>query len=312
MIKKFKTLITVGLLLANIAWAKTVELVVPWAPGGTTDRVAQVVLTQARPEFAKNGITLNIAYRPGASGLLGANSVAATEPGKMQILLAGNTMISTAIANPGVATYDVEKDYVMLGYIGHVPMVTVVNTASGMRSIKDWRAACQRRSLTYGTAGAGSNTHISSALMSAMLGCAGIAVPYKGAAPAVTDLLGGHIDYLSDYVSGVIQHIDAGKFTPLVVLDRNRLPELPTVPTIVELGHKEYNFYNWFALASNATADPADIVLAQRIFAQVLASPDVALQLQEIGIRGRRTVPVDFLVQERQSFQQVLKRANIK
>lgn len=312
MTKKLKTLITVGLLFANLAWAKTVELVVPWSAGGTTDRVAQVMLTHARPEFAKSGISLNIAYRPGAGGLLGANSVAATEPGKMQILLAGNTVISTAIVNPGVATYDVAKDYVMLGYIGHVPMVTVVNTVSGIRNIRDWQSACQRRALTYGTAGTGSNTHISSALMSSMLGCNSIPVPYKGAAPAVTDLLGGHIDYLSDYASGVIPHIESGKFVPLVVLDRVRLPELPAVPSIAELGHKEYNFYNWFALASNATADPTDIVLAQKIFAQVLNSPEAIAQLQEIGIRGRRTVPADFLVQERQNFQQVLKRANIK
>lgn len=311
-LQKIKILCLSLLLSSGVSWSKTVELVVPWSPGGTTDRVAQVVLTHARPEFAKNGITLNIAYRPGAGGLLGANSVAATEPGKMQILLAGNTMISTAIVNPGVATYDVEKDYVLLGYIGHVPMVTVVNSASGIRTVKDWQAACQRRSLNYGTAGTGSNTHISSALMSSMLGCSGTPVPYKGAAPAVNDLLGGHIDYLSDYASGVIQHIETGKFTPLVVLDKSRLPELPQVPTIVELGYREYNFYNWFALTSNSTADPADIALAQKIFSQILQSPEVNAQLQEVGIRGRRTVASDFLVQERRTFMQVLKRVNIK
>ena len=134
-------------LVATTVWANNIELVVPWSPGGTTDKVAQIVYTQAKPEFAKQGMTLTIVYRPGAGGLLGANTVANVPTGTLQILLAGNTMISTAIVNPGVATYDVAKDFVMLGYIGYVPMVTVVNSNSGIKNISDWKKACQVRKL---------------------------------------------------------------------------------------------------------------------------------------------------------------------
>lgn len=299
-------------LVVNTAWANVVELVVPWSPGGTTDKVAQVILVHARPEFANHGMSLNIAYRPGVGGLLGANSVAAAPTGTMQILLAGNTMISTAIINPAAATYDVAKDFTMLGYIGYVPMVTVVNSSSGIRNIADLRKVCQQRKLSYGTAGVGSNTHISSALVTAMFGCVdSVAVPYKGAAPAVNDLLGGHIDYLSDYEAGVLQHIKSGKFTAVVMLDRRRSTELPDVPSLTELGYRDYNFYNWFALTANSTADPGHLAIAERIFSKVLASAEVADQLEKVGIRGRQQVAPNFLLTERRNFLQILKNANI-
>jgi tripartite-type tricarboxylate transporter receptor subunit TctC len=309
--KNIKNLLLALSLVATCSWANVVELVVPWSAGGTTDKVAQVVLTHAKPEFAKYGMTLNIAYKPGAAGMLGANAVASTAPGNMQILLAGNTMISTPMVNPGVATYDVAKDFVLLGYIGHVPMVTVVNTNSGIRNIVDFKKACRDRKLNYGTAGVGSNTHISSALVNSMFGCNAAAIPYKGAAPAVTDLLGGHIDYLSDYEAGVLPHVVSGKFNALVILDRRRSAELPGVPSIVELGHPEYNFYNWFALTGNATADAGQLIIAQRIFDRILADADVKEQLAKAGIRGHRQVAQDFLATERKNFLQILRNANI-
>ena len=309
---KIKSIFLSLCLIASTAWANTIELVVPWAPGGTTDKVAQVILVNAKPEFAKYGITLNLVYRPGAGGLLGANSVASAPVGTMQILLAGNTMISTAIVNPEVANYDVTKDFVMLGYIGHVPMVTVVNSASGIRNVADLKRTCQHRSLSYGTAGVGSNTHISSSLVNSMFGCKAVAIPYKGAAPAVTDLLGGHIDYLSDYETGILSQVKSGKFTAIVILDRKRSPDLPNVPTIVELGHQEYNFYNWFALAGNSTASMGQTIIAQRIFAQVLSSIEVSEELNKVGIRGRQIVPDNFLASERRNFLQILSNANIK
>jgi tripartite-type tricarboxylate transporter receptor subunit TctC len=308
---KIKSVFLALYLLVSNSWANNVELVVPWAPGGTTDKVAQVIFTNAKPEFAKYGLTLNISYKPGAGSLVGTNAVASAPAGTLQILVAGNTLVSTPIITPDVAAYDVGKDFVMLGYIGHVSMVTVVNSAAGIRNIDDWKKACGQRNLSYGTAGVGSNMHISSAILNSMLGCNATAIPYKGAAPAVTDLLGGHVDYVSDYEAGVASHIASGKFTAIVVLDKHRLPNLPNVPTIAELGHKEYNYYNWFALVGNSTADVGQINIAQRIFSTVLASPSVVEQLNNLSVRGQQQVPVNFLTTERRKFTQILRNANI-
>lgn len=308
---KIKSIFLALCMSVSTSWANVVELVVPWAPGGTTDKVAQVIFTNSKPEFAKYGMTLNIAYKPGAGSLVGTNAVATAPAGTMQILVAGNTLVSTPIITPEVVAYDVTKDFVMLGYIGHVSMVTVVNSASGIRNIDDWKKACARRNLSYGTAGVGSNMHISSALLNSMSGCNATAIPYKGAAPAVTDLIGNHVDYVSDYESGVLPHINSGKFTAIVVLDKQRLPSLPNVPTITELGYKEYNYYNWFALVGNSTASTEQINIAQRIFSTVLASPSVVEQLSNLGVRGQQQVPTNFLTIERRKFTQILRNANI-
>lgn len=309
--KSIKNLLVTLCVVATSSWANVVELVVPWAPGGTTDKVAQVILTNSKPEFAKYGLTLNIAYKPGAGSLVGTNAVAAAPVGTMQILVAGNTLVSTPIITPEVVNYDVTKDFVMLGYIGHVSMVTVVNSNSGIRNIDDWRRACANRNLSYGTAGVGSNMHISGAILNSMIGCNATAIPYKGAAPAVTDLMGGHVDYVSDYEAGVLPHINSGKFTAIVVLDKQRLPSLPNVPAITELTHKEYNYYNWFALVGNSTADAGQLNIAQRIFSTVLSSPNVVEQLNNLGVRGQQQVPANFLTTERRKFTQILRNANI-
>lgn len=298
-------------LVVSTSWANVVELVVPWAPGGTTDKVAQVIVTNAKPEFAKYGMTLTTVYKPGGGSLVGTNAVAATPAGTLQILVAGNTVVSTPLITPEVAAYDLAKDFVMLGYIGHVSMVTVVNSASGIRNIEDWKKACSQRTLNYGTAGVGSNMHISSAILNSLLGCNATAIPYKGAAPAVTDLMGGHVDYVSDYEAGVASYIASGKFTAIVVLDKQRSPSLPNVPSITELGHKNYNYYNWFALVGNSTADAGQLNIAQRIFSNVLSSTEVVEQLNALGVRGQQQVPGNFLILERRKFSQILRNANI-
>lgn len=302
---------TFAMLFFWAAKAEVVDFVVPWAPGGTTDKVAQVILTQAKPEFAKHNFTLNIVYKPGAGSLVGTNAVASAPAGTMQILVAGNTLVSTPIIMPDVANYDVTKDFAMLGYIGHVSMITVVNSASGIRNIHDWKKACAQQKLNYGTAGVGSNMHVSGIILNSLFGCTATAIPYKGAAPAVTDLLGGHIDYISDYEAGVLPHINTGKFTAIVVLDKQRLSSLPNVPTITELSQKEYNYYNWFALVGNSTADAEKLKIARQVFSTVLSLPNVIEQLNNLGVRGQQPVPVNFLSTERRKYTQILRNAPI-
>lgn len=301
----------VTMLFFCVAKAQVVDLVVPWAPGGTTDKVAQVIYSHAKPEFSKYNLTLNIVYKPGAGSLVGTNAVAAAPVGIMQILVAGNTLVSTPIITPDVANYDVTKDFVMLGYIGHVSMITVVNSASGVRNINDWKKACAQQNLSYGTAGVGSNMHVSGIILNSLFGCTATAIPYKGAAPAVTDLLGGHIDYISDYEAGVLPHINTGKFTAIVVLDKQRLSNLPNVPAITELSQKEYNYYNWFALVANSTADVEKLKIAQQVFSTVLSLPSVIAQLNNLGVRGQQPVPANFLSVERGKYTQILRNKTI-
>ncbi len=311
MIKIIKTFLIITLLLTNTSWSKTIEFVVPWAPGGTADQLTQIIAPQAKAEFSKQNINLNIVYRPGAGSLVGTNSVSRTDPGNIQILLGNNAMITATVFNASAVNYDLQ-DFTIISYIGYIPMLTVVNSASKIQTIQDWISACRHRNLNYGTAGVGSNTHISGLLLNSMLGCNGVPVPYKGTAPAVTDLLGGHLDYFSDYLSGVLPYIENNRLTPILVLDQRRLPELPNVPAITELTKKDYNFTNWFVLLANSSADTADIQLAKKIFSQILLSPQINAKLKEIGIQKKHTVGPDFLQQERRNFLQVINRVEFK
>lgn len=293
-------------------WAKTVEMVVPFAPGGTADQVTQAVLYHAKPEFAKHGITVNIAYRTGAGGVLASNSVARGEAGRLQVLMANNSIISAMVFNPAAVNYNLTQDFVLLSYIGYTPMVVVVNPVSKISNAAEFVSACQQRVLNFGTSGVGSNGHIAGQLASTLLACRTNAVPYKGQVPAVNDLLGGHIDYVADFIAGVTQHVEAKKLTPIVALSPQRLPEFPTVPTITEVTKKDYNFTAWWALLANANADPDDVNLAKKIFADTLASPQVRERLKDIGIRQRRDNRSDFLTQEREIFLKLINDTKLK
>lgn len=308
---KIKNVFFALLAVSNICWANVVELVVPWAPGGPTDQVAQIIVMHAKPEFAKHKMSLNIVYKPGAAGIVGANSVAANADGNMQILLAGNTVVSTPIINPSIVSYDISKDFTTLGYVGHASMVTVVNSSSKIKSLGDLKKECQKNNLNYGTAGEGSNTHISSAILNSLIGCKATPVPYKGMGPAITDLIGGHIDYITDYENSALIHIKNNKLTAIVILDKNRSSNLPGVATIYENGHHDYNYYNWIALLSNSNADTIQLSIAEQIFSTLLKSSEVINQLNSIGVKGQKQIPKNFLITERQKFLQILNNATI-
>jgi tripartite-type tricarboxylate transporter receptor subunit TctC len=309
---KFKFLALAWCLSASITWAKTVEMVVPFAPGGTADQMAQAVLYHAKPEFAKNGIMLNIAYRTGAGGAIASNSVAKADPGKLQILIANNSIISATMFNAAAVNYNLTQDFVVLNYIGYAPMMVVVNSGSKISNASEFMSACQQRVLSFGNAGTGSNGHIAGQLAGLLMSCKTNAIPYKGQALAVNDLLGGHIDYVADFIAGVTQHLENKKLTPIVVLAPSRLPEFPTVPTITEVTKKDYNFTAWWALLANSNANAEDINLAKKIFSDTLASTQVQDKLKEIGIRQRRNNRVDLLVQEREIFLKLINDTKLK
>jgi len=309
-----KLLTAIAIALASMTtWAQsTVELVVPSTPGGIADKLAQVIAAGARPEFAKQGITLVIAYKPGVSTVLGANAVASTEPGKISFMVTNNATLTVPFFTPNVATYDIGKDFALINYLGYVPGVIVASPASGIKTAADWRAACAGGKLTYGSPGVGGTSHISTEMINNHFGCKALHVTYKGASNVVTDLVGGHVGYYSGFLGDTQQLIETGKLNAVMVMDQNRLPELPNVPTVYELGYKDYNFYNWFVLVANATAKPADIAQAQQIFTRAMNMPETAAKLQEAGLRGRKAQPADFLAKEKQSFAKNLQTINIK
>jgi tripartite-type tricarboxylate transporter receptor subunit TctC len=296
---------------ATLAQAqRNIEFVIPFAQGGTADRLAVLLIGPMKEELAVNGMNPVLSYKPGAGSTLATSMVARSD--KLQILMAPNAIVTAAIVNSSAANYNLENDFVPLEYIGHIPMLLVVNANSNIYTIRDLQLECQKRPITYGSAGIGSATHISSSIVLDALQCPGIHVPYKGVGPALADLQGKHIDMVTDFITSVRSHIDAQIFRPILSVDRNRNTDFDRLPTMSSIGNNDYDFYNWFVLAVNSSAPKEEIIQVRRALNKMMSRSDVREQLKDAGLRDiGRSIPNSFLNQEHQKFKKIISRVNI-
>lgn len=308
---KSKLLALALVFLTTVAQAqRNVEFVVPFAQGGTADRLAVSLIGPMREELAPYNINPVLSYKPGGGSTLAASMVARSD--KLQILMAPNAVVTASIVNASAANYNLETDLVPLEYIGHIPMLLVVNSVSNIHTIQDLQRECRRRPITYGSAGIGSATHISSSIVMETLQCSSTHVPYKGVGPALADLQGRHIDLVTDFVTSVRPYIDAQLFRPLLSVDRVRNTDFPGLPSMTDIGNNDYNFYNWFILAVNSSAPAAEIAQVRDALSRVIQRPDVRTQLKEVGLQGiGKQIPRSFFITEFQKFKKIINRANI-
>lgn len=289
---------------------RNVDFVIPFAQGGTADRLALSLIGPMREELAVYNINPVLNYKPGGGSTLAASSVARSD--RLQILMAPNAVVTAAIVNSSAANYDLKTDLVPLEYIGHIPMLLVVNASSGLMSVRDLQRECQRRPIMYGSAGIGSATHISSSIALEALGCPSVHVPYKGVGPALADLQGKHIDVVTDFVTSVRPFIDTQVFRPLLNVDRNRNPDFDRLPSMSNLGNNDYDFYNWFVLAINSSATAEETAQVRNALRKTMNRSDVREQLQEAGLRDiGKPIPRSFLSQEYKKFKKIIDRLNI-
>lgn len=261
------------LLLALAAWAlisalpvgdafafypeKTIRIVVPFAPGGGTDVIARTLAQ----ELAKDlGATVIIENRPGAGTIIGTQAVAASEPDGYTLLMA---TFANAV-NPSLNSrlpYDPHKDFAAVALIARSFNIVVVNPASPIKSIGDLivTAKADPNKLSYGTFGTGTSAHLAGELFKSMAGVNLTMVPYKGAAPAITDLLGGQIQVMFTTVASAASLIAAGQLRALAVTSEQRSPAFPHLPTVAEAGVAGYAAESWYGLYAPAKTPGAII-----------------------------------------------------
>lgn len=280
------TLLLISLLLTSSAAMaqRNVEVVVPYVTGGTADRMAQSLLPHLREHMRPFGINPVLQYRPGAGSMLGSGAVARTAAHDLKLLLVGNSLVTAPLTTQKPDAYDLDRDFKVLYYLGHVPMLLVVNSASKMASIKDFQTACQQRTLSYGSSGVGSATHLSAQLVSNMLGCKTLHVPYKGLGAAITDLHGRHIDFVVDFVTSIKPHLSPTGFTPLLTVANQRNREFAELPNIREITGQSYVFYNWFVLAANGSLAAGDHQILQQVMLNLSRDPAWNRTLDELGL----------------------------
>ena len=233
------------------------RIVVPFAPGGGTDVVARTLAQ----EMAKDlGVSVIIENRPGAGTIVGTQAVAVSAADGYTLLMG---TFANAV-NPSLNTklpYDPHKDFAPVALIARSFNIVVVNPKSQIRTIADLIAAAKANpgKMTFGTFGAGTSAHLAGELFKDMAKVNLTAVPYKGAAPAITDLIGGQIDVMFTTVASAASLVESGQLRAIAVTSAERSPAFPNLPTVAEAGVPGYAADSWYGLFAPA-GTPKDVI----------------------------------------------------
>lgn len=262
--------------------AGPVKLVVGYAAGGPVDVVARLFAPALAREL---GVTVVVDNRAGASGSIGGDVVSKAQPDGNTLFFAGSPTIAI---NPNVQrrmNFDPMKDLVPVAPLVSYANVLVVNKASPVRNVQELIAYAKGSAgrVTYGSAGVGSSNHLSGALLEKQVGVEMIHVPYKGNAPAMTDLMGGNITAMFDVIANAQPYIVSDKVRALAVTSRKRNPMLPAVPTMVEAGVTGFDVDGWYALYGPAAMPKATVTAVNAAARKVLANPELRKRFSEMG-----------------------------
>lgn len=267
----------------STSWpSKSIRWVIPFPPGGAIDVIARAVGEHAGKTL---GQTFVIDNRPGAGGNIGADLVAKAAPDGYTIMSASLGMAANKSLY-GKLSYDPIKDFSPVGVLAIVPNVLVTNaTQPDVKSVKDAIAAAKQApdKLTYASAGNGTSLHLSGAMFTSMAQIQMLHVPYKGSGPAVTDLLGGQVNYMFDSITSARPHIESGRLRALGVTSAKRSSTLKDVPTIAEAALPGYEVSPWFAVFAPAGTPLPVIKKLNAAFLEALKQPEIQAKFASIG-----------------------------
>ncbi len=272
---------------------KTVTMVVPFPPGGSTDMIARTLAARLQEKL---GQTFVVDNRAGATGTIGAGQVKRAPADGYTLLVAslGPYVIAPHLIKS--VPYDATKDFDLLTVAVQAPNVLVVPAASPLKSVADVLAQSKKTpdKLTFASSGNGSSDHLTAELFWQQTGTKGVHVPYKGGAPAISDLLGGQVDASFQNINAVIQHIKSGKLHALAVTGDKRSALLPQVPTLAESGVKGADVYSWQAIAAPRGL-PADVKRTlHTALVDALNDPAVKPKLLDLGFEIVANTPEQF------------------
>ena len=293
---------------------RPIRLVVPFAPGGVTDTSGRVI---AEALSKRLGQQVFVENKPGASGNIGTQSVAAAAPDGYTLVLAFD---GTMVINPFVfasVPFNTLKDFAPVGKIGDATLIIVANPAFPAKTLQELIAVSKKepKGVAYGTSGVGGTPHIAGELLNQRTGANLVHIPYKGGGQAMGDALGGNIPLVFTAVAGAMPHLKSGKLVPIAVSSSTRSPSLPNTPTFIESGVRDFDVSSWVGILAPAKTPRAIIERLNRELNAALKDPEVVEKLAGMGITATPGTPEQFTEQmngDLAKYGQVVKAAGIK
>ena len=301
------------------AWAqypdKPVKIIVPFPPGGAADTFARLA-AQKLTEAWGNKSQVLVDNRPGAGGIIGTEATAKSPPDgyTFEMVTIGHAV------NPYMYSklpYDTRADLTPVAMIANVPSLVVVGPGFPGKTLKDLLAAAKAKpnDIQFASSGIGTTSHVGAALMESMSGTDMLHVPYKGAAPALQDVMGGRVPMSVDIITSSLQLVKSDKLRALAITSAKRSPQLPDVPTVAEAGIPGYEFVAWYLLLAPAKTPPAIIERVNADLRKIATQPDFRKRIEDIGgeVLSMNVKEVnDYLNSEYIRWAKVVKDRNIK
>lgn len=316
--KKITLLAALLLPLAALAqgqWPeRAITFVVPYPPGGPTDLMARLIATPLSKRLA---VPVVVENKAGASGNIGTLQVVRAKPDGHTILLAASGNLTANQFLYKRLGFDPLKDLAPVVQISKFPLVLEVSETSPIRTFKDYVATAGKPGsrVTFGSASNGSPQHLGGELFKSTAAIDITHIPYKGAGPAIVDLMGGQITSLFDILGSSMQHIKSGRLRALAVTTKNRSAQLPDVPSISELGYPGFEYYAWHGISTTAGTPPAVVQRLNAEIRAIFADPAFKAQWEEIGsevVAGSPEQFRDFTQAEARKMEALIKTLNVQ
>ncbi len=294
--------------------SKPIRLIVPNPPGGATDVLARIL---ADDLSTRQGKTVVVENRPGASGTIGSTLVAKAPPDGYSLVMGHAASHATSQSMYRNLPYDPVTDFAPVTLVANVTNVIVVHPSIPAKSVKELVALAKARpgQLVFGSGGLGAITHLAGEMLKQTADVNILHVAYKGSGQAMIDLLGGHISMMFENLPGAIGHIKGGKLRALAVLSEKRSPAVPDLPTIAQAGLPGCEANSWFGLLTTA-GTPREIVdRLNREFVAVIRKPEVTARMADIGAEAVGSSAEEFgglIRSERDKWTKVIRTANIQ
>jgi tripartite-type tricarboxylate transporter receptor subunit TctC len=293
---------------------RPIRILIAFPPGGPTDLVGRLVADKIS---ASLGQRVYIENKPGANGTVGADNIAKSDPDGYSLFL---TTAGAVTISPHVMTnipYDALRDFAPIAEVVTNTTVLVVNPKMAIKSAKELVALAKQKpgAITFGSTGVGSTTHLAQVLLADAAGVSFLHVPYRGAAPMLTDLLGGQVQVVAADLTVLMSQIDAKAVVPIGAAADRRNQMLPELPTLAEQGYPNTDASNWYALLAPAKTPPAVIKKLNEAVNVALADPDVRDKIVKSGavpVGGTPQALATFMRSEYDKWGRVVREHGIK